>query len=364
MRRAPGPARAGDGRIYPSRHDREAIVRGTGVASADGMRRLHLFTVIALAFGCVHPPLVGAVCGDGLLEPDYELCDDGVANGSNACCSTSCLLVDTDHDGVCDPQDPCGGRGPLFADATLLMKGFATPAIDDAFRLSGTLAPGTAIDPATDGFTVALWNEFRGSFAHAGIPGGAGWRPGPRGGWAYRDPAGSAGGVTHVLLKPQSDGTLAVAIRGRRRDYARSTDIRPIRAAVALASPVAGALACGETVLSLSRCTFAGTGNTLRCRPPEPQRRCPGDPDGAVRCAARNAAAAQDAYVTIHGRYFDGICADLPGFAPAPDLACVTSGAGDLQYAIATASPSATITCVYSSAPDQPGDPNLICTNP
>ena len=41
-----------------------------------------------------------------MVEPG-EQCDDGSANGSNYCCSTTCELVDADDDGICDGRDNC-----------------------------------------------------------------------------------------------------------------------------------------------------------------------------------------------------------------------------------------------------------------
>jgi cysteine-rich repeat protein len=46
-------------------------------------------------------------CGNGTVDP-FEQCDDGAANGTTACgCSTTCLSLDPDHDGVCGSQDNC-----------------------------------------------------------------------------------------------------------------------------------------------------------------------------------------------------------------------------------------------------------------
>jgi hypothetical protein len=47
-----------------------------------------------------------AHCGNGRIDPD-EFCDNGVANGSNACCSSICTVVDTDGDQTCDAEDDC-----------------------------------------------------------------------------------------------------------------------------------------------------------------------------------------------------------------------------------------------------------------
>lgn len=49
-----------------------------------------------------------ASCGNGQLDPE-EFCDNGIANGTDGCCSTVCTLIDGDGDGVCDSADDCPG---------------------------------------------------------------------------------------------------------------------------------------------------------------------------------------------------------------------------------------------------------------
>jgi hypothetical protein len=323
------------------------------------MRPLHAIT-LALMLGCAgYPQVVRASCGDGVLEPESELCDDGAANGTDACCTTECDFVDGDRDGVCDAYDPCADSSPIFSAVALRMTGFATEAEDDTFRLTGVLAPDAPLDLATTGFAIVLGNRYFGALAHAAIPPAA-WRPGARGGWTYRDGAGTIGGVTSVVIKGRGDGTFALRVQGRRRDYARRSDIRPIRVTIALAAAGATGARCGETTLSIPRCTFAATGNTLRCEPPASQRRCPAAADAAVVCDAKNAAAAEDAFLTMQGQYYSGDCSGLPGFTSSPDVVCVASGAGDTVYSLTTASPTSSIVCVYSSIP-RAGDPNLVC---
>src|SRR5690348_4456400 len=90
---------------------RGASRRRSALASAlllKRMGRLQVTVVLALALGCAgYSQVVRASCGDGLLEPDTELCDDGAENGTDACCTTQCDFVDGDRDGICDAYDPC-----------------------------------------------------------------------------------------------------------------------------------------------------------------------------------------------------------------------------------------------------------------
>jgi len=242
-----------------------------------------------------------------------------------------------------------------LADATLVVNGFATDLADDALRLSATLTPPAAFDPAVAGFTLVLENEFTSRFVDAVVPGGGDWRATANGGWSYRDPSGAAGAISRVKIKPLRDGTLAIRIDGRRGDYARSTDIVPIHVSLLIPD-------CAEVYLSTSRCRFAASGNTLRCSPPPAQRRCGATAEQQVRCDALNAAAAEDAYLAVHGAYYSGDCIGLPGFTPSPGVICLVAAALDLEYSVVTASPYASVSCVYSSHPDHPDDPNLVCS--
>ena len=45
-------------------------------------------------------------CGDGVVDR-FEQCDDGPENGAIACCTSTCLRLDDDGDGVCDASDNC-----------------------------------------------------------------------------------------------------------------------------------------------------------------------------------------------------------------------------------------------------------------
>lgn len=232
--------------------------------------------------------------------------------------------------------------------------GFATAALDDSFRLAGVLAPVTTFDPVASGLSIELSNRYFGSFVSADVPGGIRWRARPRGAASFFDADGTHGGVTRIKLKPLADGTMAVAITGRRQSYA-SNDIRPFKVAIGLAG--AG---CAEAFLSPPACNLPTLGNTMRCVPPRPQKLCGDDPDARVRCDAVNAAAAQESYYASHGEFLSGECAELPGFTSSPDTLCVMSG-NELNFALVTVGTSSTIVCVYDSFA-RPGDPNLVCS--
>jgi hypothetical protein len=307
-------------------------------------------------------PVASATCGDGILDAHFELCDHGAANGVDGCCTSDCGFVDADADGLCDAAEPCADPGLVLADATLSVAGFATPAGDDTFRLTGTLTPTAPVDPATDGISFAAWSRFLGPFVDARIPGGTHWASGPRGGWVYRDRQGTIEGITHVSIKPVASApeTLAILIEGRRSDYAVSWNIRPIRAAVALTASEAAPERCGQTFLPVALCSFNPSRRTLRCRRLPPQQPCVStNVDAQVRCETLNVAAAQEAYYTTHAEYFSGACTDLPGFTSAGGVACVTVG-DIISYTVFAGSPNGIGTCVYVSLPAE-GQSNLVC---
>jgi hypothetical protein len=85
-----------------------------GTAAADGAsltgQANQCVYVVGLGWGCVTFDISGVrgvspTCGDGIVDPGEE-CDLGAANGAG-CCTSGCLLIDMDGDGVCDPLDNC-----------------------------------------------------------------------------------------------------------------------------------------------------------------------------------------------------------------------------------------------------------------
>jgi hypothetical protein len=168
------------------------------------------FFVAALVLGSlfVVTGIARAVCGDGIVDSD-EQCDDGAANGHDACGSPTCELVDGDYDGQCDASDACNnGLGIRIKDATLRIGGLATAPGDDSISFAGTLTVPVAwaIDPASSGIRLTMFAPFgdpRGSaVVDLTVPGGPLWRPSRAGSsWRYRDRAGDAGGITRVVIK-------------------------------------------------------------------------------------------------------------------------------------------------------------------
>jgi prepilin-type N-terminal cleavage/methylation domain-containing protein len=79
-----------------------------------------------------------------------------------------------------------------------------------------------------------------------------------------------------------------------------------------------------------------------------------------VSADARNAATAQEAYFVDNNTYFSGACAGLPGFTLSAGVVCTTNGTAT-DFTVNTSHPSATKSCVWTSAPGG-GAANLVCS--
>jgi prepilin-type N-terminal cleavage/methylation domain-containing protein len=79
-----------------------------------------------------------------------------------------------------------------------------------------------------------------------------------------------------------------------------------------------------------------------------------------VSADARNAATAQEAYFVDNNTYFSGACGGLPGFTLSAGVVCTTNGTAT-DFTVNTSHPSATKSCVWTSAPGG-GAANLVCS--
>ena len=171
----------------------------------------------------------GPSCGDGVVQAGCgEVCDAGVANGSNQCCSTSCTLVDGDGDGLCDAVDPCT-NGVAFITAQVKLGRQTTPPGDDTLAWKGQLAlpfPFTPpLDPSVHGVRLVLAHATS-TVLDVAIPGGlvagspaVGWRNlnGVR--WLYVDKNPiPGGGISKILIKHRTStpGLLDLRVKGKR----------------------------------------------------------------------------------------------------------------------------------------------------
>ena len=259
---------------------------------------------------------------------------------------------------VAHGNDLCPEPAPLFTDASISLA--RLPTLAKVLRLTARLAPETTIDPAADGIVITLTSAF-GTFLDARIPGGNAWTT-RSGAWQYRDPYGFVADVTRVTVRRGvvRRGEFVVTVEARRGDWRSAVAARPLRVTIVLDATGRPGAPCGVVHFSLARCRTGHSGRTLSCDPPRAPHRC-SEPNAnaTIRCAALNAAAAQETYFATHGRYYSGKCGSMPDFT-ASDTVCVTSG-GSLTYTVTTSSAMATTACIYSSSP-RAGRPNLVCT--
>jgi len=368
-------------------------------------RILMLGAALAMAF----PLVCHATCGDGVVDPG-EWCDDGGNNDYDLCCSASCTPIDKDADGICDAIDTCEWYGPHDAarltEIVLRITGLATPIGDERFRFTGRIrvSEDGFLDPAVAGVRLGMFSWVTSSpdpkaatkaLVAAYVPGGRGWRSRPdRGLWAFRDSRGRYDGITRVTLKrfdpdpiieSPHQVTLAFEVVGRRGRY----DITPemVEQAVnplqqepygqvwmefGLGDPRDASTPCNQRVLPYGdlpnySCAFSASGNVLVCSDPPPVGPCHvGDPLDLTVCELQAVARAEEAYYAAHGTYFDGSCAELPGYTPTDPgytfldygMTCaLTATATDFRVTISN--PLVYGACDYVSS--QPPPYNITC---
>ncbi len=257
-------------------------------------------------------------------------------------------------------DDLCPQPVSVLTDASIAFTGLPS-AQDDALHLAGRLAPGTTIDPASDGMTIVLTGPWAGTLLlEAHVPGGPGWTT-RSGGWEYHDPRGDVAGVTRIIVKRvlAHPETFLVTVQVQGGDWANAAVALPLALTISFSATAAGA-PCGMAQFSLARCRITQLGSSLTCAPPRPPRRCSaGGANSTVRCVALSAAASEEVYFAAHGTYYSGRCTGVVDRTASGVLSCVAAG-GQLGFVVTTAASNATLACVYSSIPPD-GQPNLVC---
>jgi hypothetical protein len=337
------------------------------------------------------PRLAFAVCGDGVLDPG-ESCEPS----SYRCCTATCERIDDDGDGLCNDEDIC--RQSTLARATevaLRITGLTTPEGDEQLRFTGRYKVSTTlfVDPSVDGFRFGL-NAGVGESAFvkttltlltARIPGGKGWTARSES-FRYRDPKGTHGGVTSVELKRITPAPVlpndpyvrfAFIVKARRGHY----DVTPemvqlydfsnpgpfgqLFTQLALGTTGDGYDTCAQnqypsyTVQPTVPCTFSPRGDAVTCSGPPPIGPCRvGEPQDVTTCETLTVASLEDAYFAAHGEYFNGPCAELPGYVRTLGTTCSLT-ATTSAYLIAVANVAAPgFVCQYMSA----STPQLFCS--
>jgi cysteine-rich repeat protein len=297
-----GPPRCGDGYLDPGEQcDDGNTVNGDGCDSQCQLER----------------------CGNGIVEPG-EQCDDGAGNGTDDCCSSTCRIIDTDGDGICDRNDICPADADNDSDGDGFCVGptFNPPAVggdDPCSRKSGfawmkpkvlfsglTGAAGTqkvllkgsftipfgglAIDPLTFGVHIRVRDAARNLVLDEHVPGGVfsstqpiGWKANgvPATKWTFLDKAHVPpilNGIDKVVIgtKAAIPGLVTVQINGKSGSYALVPGEEPVTVEIALndtATPsgaMPGTDQCGETVFvaapGIPSCAFNGAHDKLLCK--------------------------------------------------------------------------------------------------
>jgi hypothetical protein len=224
-------------------------------------------------------------CGDGIVQGECgEACDDGGANGSDLCCSTSCQLVDSDGDGVCDRDDPCTSPAPM-SKPRIVLRRLLTPVGDDTLKFTGhavlrfPFAP--ALDPRAHGVRVRLTDRTSTILDVALASGpyidppGVGWKVNVRGTvWTYvNHTATPPGGIFHVVITNRSTrtpGLVSFTVEGKAGSYAVAAGALPLGGMIILEPPAATTGQCTEATFPgpkpTPRCAFNTSGSMLTCK--------------------------------------------------------------------------------------------------
>jgi len=362
--------------------------------------------VLGAVFTMALPAACFAVCGDGIVDAG-EQCDAGGNNGYDMCCSATCAGIDGDGDGVCDAIDTCRWQATArLTEIVLHASGLASPIGDERFRLTGRIwiPEHPFVDPAEAGvrFGMFSWADSIANHTVATAPlvsatipgGGRRWRARASDGlWTYRDPRGTRGGITRIVLRRVDPDpllglpfpvTLAFEITGRRGRYDITPDmVAPTDFHLPIEQWTWGQIwielglgpagddpgPCDERFLpywssSQFACSFGRNDKTLDCSGPPPVGPCHvGEPRDVTICETEVVGRAEEAYFAEHGTYFQGPCDQLPGYVPTdPEiegavLSCDLSGT-DTRVAVSmTNNFWPANTCYYES--DR--DPHLTC---
>ena len=234
------------------------------------------------------PPDVLAVSGTP-CRPAANSCDVvETCSGSSAACPPNTDGPDTDHDGVCDPQDNCPNTpnptqtdtdGDGIGDAcdpctkspsggmtgqSLRVKGLKGKK-GQQLIFQGTMTVPTTpeIDPVARGVRVLITTVPGSVVLDVTIPGGGGWKTNKsRTMWSYH---GNAGGrLRDVILhrKPSAPGTIRFTVIGKGANLA-PPDGTPVVATIILDVPLATDGQCGEA--DFGSCKKSKSGNALVC---------------------------------------------------------------------------------------------------
>ncbi len=226
-----------------------------------------------------------AACGDGVVQASCgESCDAGAANGTDACCSTSCQPIDGDLDGLCDALDPCTNGAPVTR-SSLFIREVESQSSIERIRFSGRVRPHFPFDPALDpiahGVRVLIEASNR-ELLDTTIPPGAyssatriGWRYNWRTRqWTYVDKTSPPlARITRVELQRLAEpdtGWLRFLIIARRLPLSLGAADLPLAGLLVLDPPAAVTGQCGEAHFlgpsPAPSCSLLQLGRTVSCQ--------------------------------------------------------------------------------------------------
>ncbi len=194
------------------------------------------------------------VCGDGLVCGAESCEDDGDCGGGQVCQGCACVNA------------PICTSGIAIERAKLVLRA-------DPFyiKLKGEALipkPWSGVNPVLNGVRVVVDAESGAGGIDAVLPGGARWSVNGAGNrWTYSDPAGTAGGVTRMVIKDRSsaeDGLVRWVLRGA-AGPAVLPDVQSVRTAVVVGNAnECAALSWNPPGAARPRCD--GDADGLRCR--------------------------------------------------------------------------------------------------
>lgn len=179
---------------------------------------------------CADPCTTCQQCRCAVTAP---VCGDGLVCGSEACeHDTDCAAGQACQNCQCVNPAVCTS-GIAIDKAKLTLR--ATPF---SLRLKGQAVipkPWTAVDPAHNGIRIVIDAPSGAGGVDLTVPGGGPWSVNHAGTvWSYRDPSGSVGGVTRIVVKDRSsveDGLLRWMVKANGAG-ATLPDVSAVRTAV------------------------------------------------------------------------------------------------------------------------------------
>lgn len=203
---------------------------------------------------------------------------DGVCDADDNCVSAANpAQEDGDADDIGDACDPCTS-GAVVTEPQLTLSRVGPPPNDERFKLKGRMivAATPTFDPSQQGARVLIEDALGGTVLDVAVPPGlydpltrAGWKV-SSGGWQYRSSSGLQG-LTKLVVsrKPTAPGVVSFTGTGKGATIAVAPGQLPLGFTVVVEGTLGVHGQCGAASFAdpiVSRCKFASSGATLKCR--------------------------------------------------------------------------------------------------